>query len=222
MFYPSFCMICRKPLVESEQHFCLHCLCDLPKTNYHINKGNPTRALFAGYQQINEVSSYLFFEKEGITQRLVHSLKYYGNKSLAEYLGRIAANELKNDGFYASVDTIVPVPLHPVKKRQRGYNQSEFIARGIASVYNCRIDNTSIRRNIYTKSQTRKTTYERHINVENIFEVTDYEALAGHHILLVDDVITTGATTSACIDALIAAAPEIQISVFSLSITREF
>jgi ComF family protein len=214
-------MLCKKPLIESERHLCIDCFCDLPKTNYHINKGNPARALFAGYPQVNEVTAFLYFEKEGITQNLIHSLKYYGNKELAEYLGRIAALELKEYGFGASIDAIIPIPLHPKKEKKRGYNQSELIAKGISSVYGCPIEDKLLKRIMHTNSQTRKTIYDRHVNVEKIFTLTDTEPLYGKHILLIDDVITTGATTSSCIEALLTV-PDIKISIFSLSIAREY
>lgn len=222
LFYPNFCLLCKRPLIENEKHLCLGCLCDLPKTNYHTAKGNPARDLFAGYVQVNDVTAFLFFEQDGTTQHLIHSLKYNGHHALAEYLGRTAAIELKKEGFYASVDTIIPVPLHPRKERQRGYNQSEYIAKGIASVYDCEINNKLIRRAAYTTSQTRKTVYERHLNVEKIFQLTHPETLYGKHILLVDDVITAGATVSSCIDALIFSVPDIKISIFALAIAREY
>lgn len=220
LFYPHLCILCKNPLIEYEQQICLDCLYSLPKTNYHINKGNPARALFAGFPQINEVTAFLFFEKEGITQKLVHAFKYYENKKLAEYLGRIAAIELKEYGFYASVEAIIPIPLHHKKEKKRGYNQSGHIANGIASVYGCATDKTAISRITDTESQTLKSVFERHTNVENIFRLTDTEHLSGKHILLVDDVVTTGATISACIDIL-SEIPEISISVFSLSIAME-
>ena len=221
LFYPNHCMLCKKPLIDSEEHICLDCLCDLPKTNYHISKGNPARDLFSGYMQINEVTAYLFFEKEGATQKLIHSLKYNGNKSLAGYMGRIAAIELQNYGFFASIESIIPIPLHPKKKKKRGYNQSELIAKGLSSVYGCQVDEKLLKRVTDTKSQTRKSVYDRHVNVENIFEVTDIEYLYGKHILLIDDVITTGATVSSCIEVLLSV-PDIKISIFSLSIAREY
>jgi len=221
LFYPHHCILCEKMLIESEQHICIDCLCDLPKTNYHTNKGNPARALFAGYPQVNEVTAFLFFEKEGTTQKLIHSLKYYGNKELAEYMGRIAALELRDYGFYASIEAIIPIPLHRKKEKKRGYNQSHLIAKGISSVYGCEICDTLIKRVMDTKSQTRKSIFERHVNVEKIFEVTDIERLYGKHVLIIDDVITTGATSSSCIDALIQV-PDIKISIFSLSIAREY
>ncbi|MDR2914506.1 MAG: ComF family protein [Tannerella sp.] len=186
-----------------------------------MNKGNPARALFSGYTQVNEATAFLFFEKDGITQKLIHSLKYKGNKVLAEYLGRTAALELKNYGFYASADTIIPIPLHAKKEKQRGYNQSELIAKGISSIYGCKMENKLLKRISDTKSQTRKSVYDRHVNVEEVFVITDAEYLYGKHILLVDDVITTGATVASCIEALLSV-PEIKISIFSLSIAREY
>jgi ComF family protein len=221
LFFPRFCLLCGNPLSEHEPHICLYCLFDLPETNYHRNKNNPVQALFAGFPQVNEVTAFLFFEKDGKARELIHLFKYYGNKSLAEYLGRIAAIELKEYGFYASVDAIIPIPLHPNKEKKRGYNQCELIANGIASVYGCSVDRTTVRRITDTVTQTRKSGYERHLNVEKIFELTDVENLSGKHILLVDDVITTGATTSACIETL-AKIPEIKISLFSIAITREY
>ena len=221
LFYPLHCLLCKKPLIKGEQHICLDCFCNMPKTNYHISKANPARDLFSGYSQINEVTAFLFFEKEGTTQRLIHSLKYRGNKSLAEFMGRIAALELNNCGFCASADVILPIPLHPKKERQRGYNQSEIIAKGLASVYGNKVDNKALKRIIHTQSQTLKSVFDRHINVEKIFEVTDIENLYGKHILLVDDVMTTGATISSCIEALLSV-PDIKISIFSLSIAREY
>jgi ComF family protein len=213
--------LCGHPLVRTEQFFCLSCHCHIPKTNYHFNKGNPARDLFAGFSQINEVTSYLFFEKEGKIQKLIHALKYYGNKELATYVGQIAALELKAAGFYASIDTILPVPLHPKKEKRRGYNQSEWIAKGFESVYGCQPEKRRLKRVADTESQTRKTVYDRHVNVEKIFGMTEPEHYIGKHILLIDDVLTTGATLSSCIESLLSI-PEITISIFTLSIAREY
>jgi ComF family protein len=217
LFYPKVCLLCKKMLVESEEHLCIDCICDLPKTNFHKNKENPAKILFAGYSNIIDVTSFLFFEKEGITQAIVHAIKYYGNKNLARHVGRLAALELYHSGFYKSADVIIAIPLHRKKESKRGFNQSEYISLGISDVYNVCIDNKSVIRTIYTQSQTKKTIYDRHVNVENIFKIVDNNSLTGKHILLVDDVITTGATTSACVEAL-SAVPGVRISIFSLAI----
>jgi ComF family protein len=208
-------------LIENEQQICLNCLYKLPRSYYHTRKGVSAGDLFVGFPQVDEVAAFLYFEKDGMTQKLIHSLKYYNNKALAEYLGRIAAIELKAHVIYASVDTLIPVPLHRKKEKKRGYNQSEHIANGIASIYGCKTDKTAIVRMTDTESQTHKSVYERFTNVEKIFSCTDTAQLSGKHILLVDDVITTGATLSACI-ATLSEIPQINISLFSLSIVREY
>jgi ComF family protein len=220
LFYPATCLLCKKLLVEGEKHLCIDCLCNLPETNYHRNRENPVKELFAGYGNIVDASSFLFFEKDGITQKIVHAIKYYRNKNLARYAGRLAALKLYPSGIYGSVDAIIAVPLHRKKERIRGFNQSEYISLGISDIYKKSIDSKSIIRTVHTQSQTRKSIYRRHLNVENIFKVVDIQSLERKHILLVDDVITTGATTTACIDAL-SAVPDIKISVFSLAVARE-
>jgi ComF family protein len=218
LLYPEVCLLCKKLLVEGEEHLCIDCLCNLPETNFHRNRENPVKELFAGYNNIVDVSSFLFFEKESVTQEIVHSIKYYGNKNLARYAGRLAALKLHPSGIYASVNVIMAIPLHRKKERMRGFNQSEYISLGISDVYKKSIDSKSLIRTVHTKSQTQKSIYKRRLNVENIFKVVDIQSLEGKHILLVDDVITTGATTSACIDAL-SVVPGIKISVFSLAVT---
>jgi len=216
LFYPRLCLLCGNRLIEDEQPLCIHCFCDLPRTNYHKFPDNPMHKLYAGIPQIQETTSFLYFEKGGYTQTLIHSLKYYGGKHLAEQLGHIASREMKPADAHLP-DVLVPVPLHPLREQKRGYNQSEWIARGFASVYQRPVDRETLYRDTHTGTQTHKSSYERHLNVENIFRIKDPRVFAGKHILLIDDVITTGATTIACIHAL-ATVPDIRISVFSLAV----
>ena len=219
LFYPRLCLICGNRLTEGEQYVCLHCFCDLPRANYHKRDPNPILKLFAGTIQLNEIASFLLFEKDGKVQRLIHAIKYYGNKRLAKHLGKIASLEMKSDGLFNDIDLLIPVPLHPKKERQRGYNQAEWIAKGIEQVFQCPIEKNALRRVIYTATQTRKTIYERHQTVEEIFALQNTDSLRGKHILLIDDVITTGATLNACIKTL-SAIPDIRISIFSISVVR--
>ena len=216
LFYPRLCLYCEKRLTEDEQYLCLHCFCELPRTHYYRRTDNPVLKLFAGFSCINEIATFLLFEREGKTQKLVHSFKYFGNKQLARYLGRTAALEMKNDGLLKDIDMIIPVPLHPKKKRKRGYNQSEWIAKGIELVYRYPIRCDFLYRNTDAVTQTRKTVYERNLNVEDIFSVKMPDSLEGKAILLIDDVVTTGATLRACIQAL-SAVQDIRISIFSLT-----
>ncbi|MDR2233175.1 MAG: ComF family protein [Tannerella sp.] len=216
LFYPRLCLYCDKRLNDDEQFLCLHCFCELPRTHYHRRTDNPLLKLFTGFIRIDETAAFLFFEKDGNVQHLVHSLKYHDNKQLAGYLGKIAALEMKDDGLFGQIDMLVPVPLHRRKERKRGYNQAEWIAKGFVEVYHCPISKDMLIRNVDTVTQTRKTVYERNLNVEEIFSVSDVASLAGKHILLIDDVITTGATLRACIKAL-DAVPDLRISIFAVS-----
>ena len=219
LFYPRLCLGCDKRLTEDEQYLCLHCFCELPRTHYHRRTDNPVFKLFTGFFRINEIGSFLLFEKDGMVQRLVHSFKYWGNKQLAQYLGRIAFLEMKSDGLFSDIDILIPVPLHPKKERKRGYNQSEWIAKGVESVYPYPIRCDLLYRNKDTATQTRKTVYERNLNVEEIFFLKNAESIEGKHVLLIDDVITTGATLRACIKTL-SSIPDIRISIFSLTVVQ--
>ena len=216
LFYPRLCLYCEKRLTEDEQYLCLHCFCELPRTRYHRRTDNPVYKLFTGFFHIDEIATFLLFEREGKTQKLVHAFKYFGNKKLARYLGRVAALEMKNDGVFKDIDMLIPVPLHPKKEWKRGYNQAEWIAKGIESVYQKPVRCDFLYRNIDTVSQTRKTVYERNLNVEEIFSLKNSDSLEGMHILLIDDVLTTGATLRACVNAL-SAVQDIRISIFALT-----
>jgi ComF family protein len=219
LFYPRLCVLCENRLTTDEQHICLHCFCDLPRTNFHQHMHHPVMKLFAGTFQLNKIATFLLFEKDGKVQRLIHSIKYFGNKRLAKHMGRIASLEMMADGLFQGIDLLIPVPLHPKKERKRGYNQSEWIAKGIEEVCRCPIEKEVLRRVLYTDSQTRKTIYERHRNVEEIFSLKNADSLAGKHILLIDDVITTGATLNACMKTL-STVPDLRISIFSLSVAQ--
>lgn len=216
LFYPHLCLLCDKPLIEDEHELCLHCLCNLPRSDYHKRPDNPMLKLFAGIPQLKEVAGFLLYEKEGYAQSLVHSFKYRNNKKLAKYLGRIASSYLQADNLFNEIDILVPVPLHPKKERKRGYNQSELIAQGIASIYNKPVIPNVLYRKTASSTQTKKSRYERHVNVEKIFALHETETFRYKHILLIDDVITTGATSIACIEAL-TNVPDIRISILALS-----
>ena len=218
LLYPRLCLVCETPLNSGEEHLCLSCLYKLPRTNYHRlpDDENPLRRPFAGTPSVSQTISYLHFEKKGPTQRLIHHFKYHGDDRLAIYLGRLAAKELRADGCFTDIDRIVPVPLHPRKMRQRGYNQSERIARGFAEVYDIPIDTDSLVRQIHTETQTHKSAYDRRQNMVNVFAIARPEQLAGHHILLIDDVLTTGSTLLSCIDVL-HTVPRLRISIFTMS-----
>lgn len=219
LFFPKLCLLCKTPLIEGEEHICLHCLYQLPFTHYEKTLNNPTEQLFTGKIPIKRATSFLRYEKGGNVQKLIHSLKYKDNKELGYYLGKLAALKIQQSGTYKSVSLLVPVPLHPRKKRKRGYNQAEWIAKGMATILKIPVNTDNLKRVHSTKTQTRKSVYERWTNVQNIFKVEQPEIFENQHVLLVDDVITSGSTMGACAQAIINnSIPD--ISIFSLSIAE--
>lgn len=216
LFFPNYCQSCGNALVGQEEIICFHCLFSLPKTGFHQHNENPISRLFWGRVPLQSASSYLFFSKGGTVQHLIHSLKYKGHQETGVFLGELFGKELAESFPFNSAEVIVPVPLHPAKQRIRGYNQSEKIARGMSNSMGipCQVDNLA--KTMFTESQTKKTRYARWENVKDSFSVTQPEKIEGKHILLVDDVLTTGATIEACASKLLQV-PETKVSVVTLA-----
>ena len=203
IFYPKFCDECGKTLIMREKCICSQCLASLAKTNFHTYKDNPLEMVFAGRVSIFRAAAFCFFRKENIMQNIIHKLKYKGNKEIGFYLGYLFGLKLIESEDFNSVDVIIPIPLHKKKQKKRGYNQSEYISRGIAKAMSKQIDTTSLIRIIDTSTQTRKSRYHRWENVSEIFKTTKQENLANKHILLVDDIVTTGATIESAAEQLL-------------------
>lgn len=216
LFFPKLCMICQTPLVRGEEHICLTCLSGLPRTGYDFLQENPVTLLLAGKAPVYRAVAFLRYEKGGHVQQLIHSLKYHDNREMGFRLGRMAGLAYRQAILSDCPDLLLPVPLHPKRKRQRGYNQSEWIVRGLNSVLKLPIDTTSLRRTKDTDTQIRKLIYERWQNVQDIFAVVDSKALEGKHVLLIDDVITTGSTIGACAEALLTV-PGVRVSVLAVA-----
>jgi ComF family protein len=194
LLYPRVCAACGNSLFKHEEIICTYCLYHLPKTNYHRMKDNPLDKVFWGRVQLENTAALYTFQKKSKVQHLIHQLKYKGRKDVGIHLGKLLGAELvKADGF-KDISKVIPVPLHPDKQRKRGFNQSEQFAIGLAKAMDIEMDVTSFIRTVDTETQTRKSRFARWENVKEIFKVTAPEELAGRHILLVDDVITTGAT----------------------------
>lgn len=198
LLYPRVCVVCNNNLFRHEELICTKCQYEIPKTNFHFISDNPISRIFWGRVNIKNATSYYFFDSGSRFHVLIHKMKYRGQKEIGYELGMIFGNELKHSELYNQIDLVIPVPLHPKKQRKRGYNQSEWIARGIAEVMEKPVDLKSVYRAVDTESQTKKTRYERWKNVEGIFRLGSEESLKKKHILLVDDVITTGSTLEAC------------------------
>jgi ComF family protein len=197
LFYPKICMSCGEALKLQENIICLKCELRLPKTGFHMHEDNPVSRVFWGRIDISAATSFLFFSKQGRVQSLIHNLKYKGQKDVGTKLGFLLGEDLKESPLFSDIDYVIAVPLHPKKLRKRGYNQSMAIAEGIAKSQEIRVFG-GLRRRIHSSTQTKKTRYERWQNVKDIFELTDSDQLRNKKVLLVDDVLTTGATLEAC------------------------
>lgn len=204
LIFPNFCSGCGNTLSKGEEVICTFCQFNLPQTNFHLEKNNPVEKKFWGRVNITQAAAFYFFQKASKIQHLLHELKYKGKKEIGVKLGKMFGSHLKNSEF-SSVDIIIPVPLHPSKERKRGYNQSDLLAQGLSETLNKPWSREIVRRVKATESQTKKTRMERWKNVEEIFEVKKPELLHDKHLLLVDDVITTGSTLEACGNALLQA-----------------
>ena len=206
--------------MQGEQHLCLGCLLELPRTHYERDPNNLLMQHFMEWPEVVRTTAYFYYYKEGQYSSLIHHLKYYDHPEVGAYLGRLAANELHASGFFNDIDLIVAVPLSKKKLRQRGYNQCDYIARGISEITGIALCNNCIERVIDTDTQTHKGHSDRWKNTEGIFQITNPEVLKGKHILIVDDVTTTGATLHACISALLTI-PSVRVSAFALAATKE-
>ena len=170
----------------------------MPKTGYELNEDNPLARMFYGKVRLKAVTACFFFSKEGKVQHLIHELKYKGNADAGVYLGQALGKSIKEAPLFQNVDFLIPVPLHPKREKERGYNQSLMIARGISETTGIPIGEKYLMRSVNTATQTHKSKEERWKNVKDIFEIRHPEQLKGKYVLLVDDVLTTGATLEAC------------------------
>ena len=198
LFYPSVCAACGNTLFKWESLVCTRCRSFLPKTGYELNEENPLARLFYGRVRLKAVTACFFFSKEGKVQHLIHELKYKGNADAGVFLGHELGKSIKEAPLFQGIDYLIPVPLHPKREKERGYNQSMMIARGISEITGIPIGEKFLVRSVNTATQTHKTKEERWKNVKDIFEVQHSERLESKYVLLIDDVLTTGATLEAC------------------------
>lgn len=198
LLFPHNCSGCGSDVISEKSTLCAKCISEMPATNFHFFESNPVERIFWGRLPIANATAQFYFTKESLMQRLMHELKYKGNRELGLHLGGIMGNDLKQAPRFCQINALVPLPLFPSKERRRGYNQAAVLCEGIGRVMGLPVLNKTIIRTEHTETQTRKGRIERWQNMEGKFQLTDAEKVKNQHLLLVDDVITTGATLEAC------------------------
>ena len=211
--FPRHCIVCGELLSSGEKDICINCLVSLPLVDEL--KRAEIEKVFWGIVQVERAASYMYYRKGSPYNRLLHNLKYKERPGVGVRLAVAAANELAPTGFFDGIELIVPLPLSKKKMRRRGYNQCDYIAEGISKVTGIPIAKGCVQRTVANETQTHKNRDERWRNVQGIFAVNEVEALRGRHVLLVDDVLTTGATLASCAATLVAAG--CRVSVFTLA-----
>lgn len=197
LIYPHTCAGCGQKLMKGELEICSACLLEIPQTNFHRDPQNPVWKLFRGRVQIGWAASYIYFNKGGRVQSILHAIKYKGNQNLAHQLGKIYGYILFEDQVLTGVDFFIPIPLHPLKLKKRGYNQSEVWGEGLALATGIPLMDNNLYRSENTASQTRKSRIARWENVKDIFSLHRPEQIQGKRIVILDDVVTTGSTLEA-------------------------
>ena len=198
LFYPHVCTGCGSDLIDDNNLLCLQCINDLPHTNFEMHANNPVEKIFWGRLPLTAAMSEFYFTKGTLIQTLIHQFKYKSNIDVGLYLGAIMGRSLLNSNRFTTIDALIPLPLNAEKEFKRGYNQATILCNGMAEVMGVPVIKNNVVRNRFTETQTKKHRVERWKNVESSFGTNDSAALRNKHILLVDDVVTTGATLEAC------------------------
>lgn len=220
LFFPRLCVCCEERLSSGEQFICFACMANLPKTDHLKRDYNNLEDFFAGRFPFTRIAAFAYFTKGGSVQKIIHELKYRDRPQLGRFVGELCARELVNSPFLDGVDYIVPIPLHKNRLRKRGYNQTLLIAEGIASHTNIPVVDNNLVRIINNPSQTKSSRFERWKNSEGIFGIENPLLFENKHILLIDDVVTTGSTLEVCAK-LILACPNSKISIYAIGVTTQ-
>lgn len=219
LIFPKLCFGCNELLLLNEEIICSSCRHDLPLTNHHLNQNNDTTKKFYGIINLELGTSMLYFHKKGVVQKLIHHLKYKGKVEIGKLLGEWYGNDIKSLEIIKTIDHIIPVPLHHKRLKERGYNQVDSFCKALSQSTNIPVNNQLLIRTKYNKTQTKKSKNERQENVQNIFDVNYNENDTGKHFLLIDDVITSGATLELCAKALLKI-PNSKISIITIAYTQ--
>ncbi len=219
LFFPHICPGCGSDLLEDDQLVCIHCYQQLPLTHFAGYYDNPVEKIFWGRIPVKAAASLFYFTKHSVLQQLMHQLKYQGKKEVGFFLGKKLGETLNESSRFAEIDALVPLPLFASRERKRGYNQATILCEGMAESMKIPVFQKSVARVHATQTQTQKNRIERWRNMSGNFEVVDPRLLENKHVLLVDDVITTGATLEACAGAIISRG-NVTVSVATLAYTN--
>ena len=217
ILYPRLCINCHTVLHETEEHLCHRCLSGLEFTGFDYQHNNPLYDRLSAIVNIERATALFLFDKSGIIQSLIHKLKYNNQPEIGDFFAEKATDYLSAPGFFTDVDYIVPVPLHPKKLRQRGYNQMTVFGKNLEKQFGVPYTEKILLRKIYTETQTKKNVLERRENVSNAFGIAEAEKYVGKHFVIIDDVITTGATIEACAETILNNIAGAKVSILSLS-----
>jgi len=218
LFYPKICQICDDPLLKNERVLCLKCLHELPVANYSFNNENPVKKVFYGRVSVENATSLLIFKKKGSVQKLIHQLKYKGQQEIGSFLGAWLGAELAKIPAYCEIDAVIPVPLHKLKLRSRGFNQVEGFGKELAEALKIPYLDQVLLKKSFSTTQTMKERLARWGNIEETFILARPQDIKNKHVLLVDDLITTGATLEACANTL-KEAGGVKISIATMAVT---
>lgn len=219
LLYPQVCAACDGELLQGEEFICLDCQLQLPYTGFANQEKNAVEQMFWGRVELEAATAYLYFKKGNRARKLMHRIKYKGEKEVAEHIGKMMGEELRHSERFKNLDAITPVPLHKRKQRKRGFNQSEWFAKGLAEKLNIEVKTDVLLKTSESKSQTKKNRWQRWLNMGEQFTVHQSEKIKGKHILLVDDIVTTGATLEACA-SLLKGETNCKISIATMAITE--
>lgn len=219
LFFPKLCLGCKQTLVAQEDYICTLCQYSLPYTHFHLDKNNRAAKKLWGRVPIEAAASYFYFITDSPTQQILYSIKYWNHPKAAHYFGKNYGLELAKSAVFKEATIIIPVPLHRKKLRKRGYNQTDYFGSGLSESMGITMDATILKRIHHSESQTQKSRYERYENSKEAFFVENPEQLKNQHILLIDDVLTTGSTLEACAHALLKV-EGVKISIVTLACTK--